>query len=131
MHTTTQHPAQPDYLPAYPYARVLPRDLFNEAKLLKCLGLLALHVHEGQFPGFAVEMNDDEAEEGFKTALCDEGLFVANLHITKHEAPVFFVSPYNSRAAFPLQFESAPFSFSEVFTDSGEYTPEFLEFATR
>lgn len=30
------------------YRRVLPRDLFNEAKLLKCLGQLSLMIHDGK-----------------------------------------------------------------------------------
>lgn len=32
------------------YQRVIPRDLFNEAKLLKCLGRLSLFIHDGKSP---------------------------------------------------------------------------------
>ena len=32
------------------YERVIPRDLFNEAKLLKCVGLLVLKIHDGENP---------------------------------------------------------------------------------
>jgi hypothetical protein len=36
------------------YNRVIPRDLFNEAKLLKCLGQLCLLIDKGQCPGLSV-----------------------------------------------------------------------------
>ena len=32
------------------YTRVLPRDLFNEAKLMKCMGLLTLLIHDELIP---------------------------------------------------------------------------------
>ena len=52
------------------YRRVLPRDLFNEAKLLKCLGQLALIIHDGQdSAGQTVQgllfMHVDEMDLGF------------------------------------------------------------------
>jgi hypothetical protein len=36
------------------YNRVIPRDLFNESKLLKCFGQLALLMHDGVIPGSIV-----------------------------------------------------------------------------
>lgn len=85
------------------YERVLPRDLFNEAKLLKCLGRLALLIHDEKLPRLRfeqLETNNLRVEldvafsELFCPALC--------LHHGETELELF--TPYNNREEYPLYF---------------------------
>jgi hypothetical protein len=85
------------------YARVIPRDLFNEAKLLKCLGFISLCIHDGKIQGLTVTHEDER--EGFKIAQDPDtgAIFVTNLYFfDENGAPVFFVHPLNSKLNFPL-----------------------------
>lgn len=65
------------------YQRVLPRDLFNEAKLLKCLGQLSLLVYEGRLP--LLLQHDTEFSQGFLVAQdrSSGDIFVSNLTVTQ------------------------------------------------
>ena len=107
------------------YIRVTPRDLFNEAKLLKCMGQLCLKVHDNMVP-VAMEVTHDG--DPFEIALLDEGaLCISNLHVSIHGVGVVFQATYNSRASYPL------FAFYDnceylVFGDDGEFTSEFIHF---
>lgn len=113
-----------------PYQRVLPRDLFNEAKLLKCLGRLSLLIEDGMLPmrvihdtmtdpGFLVDQNPD-----------DGSFFCANLQFYAPRQGrlrlVPFHSALNSRESWPLlctwqQEELA------VFNEDGSLTDEFRQ----
>ena len=64
------------------YYRVIPRDLFNEAKLLKCMGHLCLKIHDRQVPIQMKILEEDELSN-FKIGLMEEGsLTITNLIIT-------------------------------------------------
>ena len=105
------------------YERVLPRDLFNEAKLLKCLGFLTLHIHDCKISG----INFDFEGDAFEVELNDNGLTVSNLRFYLSDGTeINFFTPYNSKSNFPLEAE-INYEYTSVFTDSGEYTNEFLE----
>jgi hypothetical protein len=110
------------------YIRVIPRDLFNESKLLKCLGRLALQIHERAAPdGLAVYHNCEESD-GFKIQQdkSDGGLFVANLVFTLPGKGVLtFKTLYSSKLAYPLIEEQEGVF---VFDDSGYFSSEFLDF---
>ena len=55
---------------------VIPRDFFNYAKLLKCMGFLALNIHNGTLPD-GIEISIEESGEQFEIGLEDD-LFVVN-----------------------------------------------------
>jgi hypothetical protein len=110
------------------YRHVIPRDLFNEAKLLKCLGQLALLAmedpvvsrrltveHVGDIQGFNVELDNLE-----------NALYVSNLVVRIRGRAVRFQSPYNSRAAYPLEIVHKSGNV-DVFDGNGRPTPEFLD----
>ena len=88
------------------YERVIPRDLFNEAKLLKCLGRLALLIHDEELPGLRfeqletdnlrIELNVDYSE-----------LSCPALSLLHGEIELELFTPYNSRENFPLYFRVA------------------------
>jgi len=95
------------------YTRVVPRDLFNEAKLLKCLGQLFLIYHDGVdankagLPvGFRIE-HDDSESAGFSIVQNqdDGGLEVANINCSFCGFRIRLYSSYNSRRAYPLNYD--------------------------
>jgi hypothetical protein len=113
-----------------PYNRVIPRDLFNEAKLLKCLGQLALLVHEGRAgkitlkhhapgSGFLIDQDDSSG-----------GLFCMNLVCRlPNRQVVRLISRYNSRHPYPLDFVIGEYhTTGAVFEEDGSCTRDFLAF---
>lgn len=94
------------------YEHVLPRDLFNEAKLLKCLGQLALIIHDGKdknnvrVPDLEI-CNPDESREGFIIDLdVNTGqLYCSNLVFCFKGVPLSLGTFYNSTSPYPIYFE--------------------------
>ena len=117
------------------YRRVIPRDLFNEANLLKCYGRLWLCLDKlrdhkatlgdepnGQDPGdhsggaFVVEQNPD-----------DGSITLANVSFCVDGERLRLARPLNSRDPWPLWVDDEEAGICEcVFTDEGELTPEFV-----
>lgn len=85
------------------YQRVFPRDLFNESKLLKCLGRISLYIHDGFLNGLI--MDDSECQHDI---LIDQNqntgnLYVTNLHFSDRQGiPIYFSISYNSKENWPL-----------------------------
>jgi hypothetical protein len=104
------------------YERVYPRDLFNEACLLKCLGRLTLLILDGKLDlpmpeNIPVEIDLDQ----------DNSRLYSNLEFyTKSGDPLYFCTPYNSRDHYPLLCVSEDDEVYSVFEDSGELHQEFL-----
>jgi len=112
-----------DTMKANEYTRIIPRDLFNESKLLKCIGQLCLLIHDGMTP---IEMNFHHDGEPF--IICqnpnDGNLYISNISIWINKTQVDFSAKYNSKAAYTL-WASLPFGDYEVFTDSGKFHKDF------
>jgi|SRR5580692_2783231 hypothetical protein len=107
------------------YLRVLPRDLFNEAKLLKCIGQLALSIHDG-FPLKGMTMYHEG--DPFDITLLDDGyLAVRNIDFAIGETQLVFKSQYNSKANYPLYCEHDYCEYL-VFDEQGKFTQEFITF---
>ena len=111
------------------YNRVFPRDLFNEAKLLKCLGQLCLLIHEGKCSlKFA---HDTKFWEGFNVQQdpSDGGLFVANLrfYTKRGDWEVCVASVLNSPHPYPLVFTSSGEE-HPMFIDNGQLSQEYFEY---
>ena len=112
------------------YVRVIPRDLFNEANLLKCLGQLCLKLDTagehraemiGPHPGerFEIEQNPDSG-----------GISAGNVVLIVGGERCMMERPLNSRRPWPLYVThvgiAEEYEPIEVFTDEGELTPDFL-----
>ena len=100
--------------------RVLPRDLFNDAKLLKCLGFLTLRIHDNAIQGLRFEHDG----EPFDIRLSESGnLWVTNLHfyLGMTDQPVHFFTVYNSMTDFPLQYWFDDDDTGFVFDDEGGF----------
>jgi hypothetical protein len=107
------------------YLRVVPRDLFNEADLLKCLGRLVLDLDDRRdlaatiaHDGGAFVVEQDERSGAIS---------VANVVLVAHGFPVRLFRPLNSRASWPLWAEADDEDL-RVFTEAGVLSDEFLRF---
>lgn len=105
------------------YRRVIPRDLFNEANLLKCYGQIyirAEHEPEGkveiEHDGEAFEIVQNEA---------DGSLSIYNVQVAVNGQYVTISRPLNSRDPWPLYAEHDG-NVVSVFNDNGEFTEGFL-----
>lgn len=105
------------------YQRVLPRDLFNEAKLLKCIGRLVLSIHDGMGVN-GMQFEHDGSH--FQIELQSDGsLFIYNIRFSINGKLLFFKTIYNSKANYPLYLDYENVDY-EVFNEDGEYTEEFI-----
>lgn len=107
------------------YPRVLPRDLFNESKLIKCIGRLVLLLHDG----FSLNgLRFDHDGDPFLISLTDDGyLTISNVFFTLNNNLLFFKSLYNSKNNYCLFCEH---NYNEylVLNEDGNYTDEFKDF---
>ena len=115
----------------YVYRRVLPRDLFNESKLHKCLGRLALAVHDGvDLAGNpcprSLRIDHDGREFTVYQDPSDGSLFCENIRFYAGEIPIRLRLIYNSRAEYPLVHPSGEDEIA-VFRDDGGLTDEFRQ----
>jgi hypothetical protein len=116
------------------YRRVLPRDLFNEANLLKCLGALWIKIDDRIPEGVSLDWLGDEGEPFEIEQDRNSGaLSVYNLRLTVKGRPVHLSRPLNSRNPWPLYVEPNGddewFDPVAVFTDDGDLTEEFERLA--
>lgn len=120
------------------YQRVIPRDLFNEAKLLKCLGQLALFIHNGKDAKctptpekLTIEHENDENPE-FKIRQLPElaGLTCSNLNIFYDNEYLTLYTNYNSKESYPLLYFTDDGEEIEVFDENGQFHPDFIESLT-
>lgn len=109
------------------YQRVIPRDLFNESKLLKCIGQVSLLIHDGidkagnRTPeGLTINQEGD----AFSIALHDDGyLILLNVSIEYLEESLTLGTIYNSKEPYPLYDIVTG---TQVLTDSGTWHQDFL-----
>lgn len=114
------------------YRRVVPRDLFNEANLLKCLGKISVSILDNKFyPVKLKEYHDDEMFEGFYIEQTESGDIVCtNYRVYDPEGDeITFFSGLNSRRPWPLMFynkfdESIDYALNE----DGSISQEFMTF---
>lgn len=110
------------------YRRVLPRDLFNEAKLLKCAGKLVLAIEDGYVTNVTYE-HDTTFTQNFIVGQdqSDGSVYLHNLKFYLCGVELGFSVPQDKTQSwnayvdsFPLGFESLP-----VFDEHGKLTTEF------
>lgn len=117
------------------YIRVIPRDLFNEADLLKCLGTLELKLDNAQdhkasltfdgsinvAVGFDVDQNPD-----------DGSIYSTTVEFVCAGTHYELYRPLNSRDKWPLYVHLVGNGDDDirVFEESGNLSREFCEFIT-
>jgi len=109
------------------YIRVIPRDLFNEAKLLKCVGKLCLLIHDNSNLPAKIEFEHDG--NPFNIELLEEGsLTVTNIRFKIEGKEYLFKTTYNSKANYPFYLQTEEFEDREVFDEFGSFSPDFITF---
>lgn len=110
------------------YTRVIPRDLFNEAKLLKCLGRLSLLHHEGLLSDGVTIRHDNDSFAGFNITQnpTDGSLFVSNLTIAVNGDTYHHCTSLNDKSNYPLRLVSGDDREFYVFSEDGDVLPDFL-----
>ena len=108
------------------YLRVLPRDLFNEANLLKCLGQLWLlterepnfHCVTGPVGGFDIRQHEGSG-----------AIYVQNIAFARSDGlPVYLFRPLNSWEPWPLYLSDHRDLEISVFDEIGQLSAEMKEF---
>lgn len=108
------------------YVRVIPRDLFNEANLLKCLGQLVLLLERRDHTAF---LDEPIGSSPFRIEQdsASGAISVTNLPFTIQRKPWRLTRPLNSRQPWPLYAESEDGEQCvAVFEEDGLFTQEFL-----
>lgn len=110
------------------YARVIPRDLFNEADLLKCLGRLSVVL--GETPRHRAELAHVPCTGPFVVEQdpSDGSISCSNVALTVAGEAVHLFRGLNSRYAWPLwaRFGSTDDPDDvEVFSPTGDLHDEF------
>lgn len=108
------------------YIRVIPRDLFNEANLLKCLGKVYLNLERLNLPGVELEHQGDEFK--IEQNPDDGSICAANVLLRAADGVHLFHRPLNSREPWPLYLIGVDDSEIPVFREDGEFSDEMLDF---
>lgn len=104
------------------YRRAMPRDLFNEAKLLKCMGRLELQMLDYGIDGLNRYHNTMD-NDGFEIAQdpSDGSIYISNLKYSDNEGnEVTFKTALNSKENYPLIMEYKDSEYCP-FNEQGEY----------
>jgi hypothetical protein len=109
------------------YRRVIPRDVFNEANLLKCMGQLSLLIHDA-CPG-ALKLDFDAEAFRVEQDGSSGALEVTNLRLFIDGKQVRLTRPLNSREPWPLYcdpvLDGEWFDTVAVFDEDGDLSDEF------
>lgn len=103
--------------------RVAPRDLFNDANLLKCLG--ALWIKLDNWRDHDARLEEDGEPWDIQQSETDGSTECVNLSFSVRGERVRLCRPMNSRETWPLWVELTEDTFP-VFTDEGELSEEFV-----
>lgn len=117
------------------YRREIPRDAFNEAKLLKCIGRLSLMVldHNLYLDREVAQVEDElkDRDHGFMVRLDEDNLMLYsdNYYITVNGTEIAVFSNYNSKDNYPLNFyDEEEEEYHRVFKEDGSLSHEFATY---
>lgn len=104
--------------------RVIPRDFFNEAKLLKCMGQFQLCVHDRTTNGVPIAVDFDGEPFQIHQDPLTGNLSVLNYNAFINETLTILYIPYKSKENYPL---IANYNNEEyyVFDEQGKFMPTF------
>lgn len=110
------------------YMRVFPRDLFNEAGLLKCLGRLVICLEDIAGPHGASLPEFMAGPLPIEQNPASGGIFLNGFFLSCNGLTWRLERPLNSREPWPLYATDPDEDRDEIeiFDDQGNLTPEFL-----
>lgn len=106
------------------YARVVPRDLFNEGDLLNCLGRLWIKLDERRDHLAVLDEGDGQAFEIAQNP-ADGSISCPQLGLRVGDVPVPLFRPLNARGKWPLWSIWPDGEERRVFDLQGDLSPEF------
>lgn len=112
--------------PSMSYLRVIPRDLFNEANLLKCYGQIYLNLEKLGLPDVGLE-HDGSAFE-IEQDPGDGSLTVANVPLNVRGEFFYPYRPINSRYPWPLYVDPEAGAEIAMFNDDGSFSDDMIYF---
>lgn len=115
------------------YLRTLPRDLFNEANLLKCYGQLWLKLEGRVGPNLTFDFEDYDGQSfEIEQDSADGSTYLSNVTLFILGHRVSLRRPLNSRETWPLWVSASAIDDNlddfEVFDTEGELSRNFLAF---
>lgn len=111
------------------YIRVLPRDLFNEANLLKCLGRLWIALDETAAGHGARFVTEDVPAFEIEQDPSSGAIYAANVRFRVYGTYCRLTRPLNSRRSWALYAEPDDDADPvDVFDDEGNLSDEFRAF---
>lgn len=108
------------------YVRVIPRDLFNEANLLKCYGQIYINLETAGLPN--VELVHDGKAFDIQQDAADGSIHVSNVKLMVRGDLCRLFRPLNSRGTWPLYFLDGDEDELEVFAEDGTFSREIADF---
>lgn len=116
---------------SYEYRRVIPRDFFNEANLLKCYGQMWLNLERLNLRDVALEQDEDGGP--FQVVQDDDSgaTRLGNVYFVVVGAQFALHRPLNSREPFPLYLTTSEGDELGVFNDDGTFSADMLAFLQR
>lgn len=109
------------------YTRVIPRDFFNESKLLKCLGHLFIQGESSTRPhGIKIVIEENGQPFEIEKDESSGDIYISNYKTYVNGHFVRLATNLNSKHNYPLNctYDNAEYA---VFTDEGEFDSEFIE----
>jgi len=107
------------------YRRVIPRDLFNEANLLKCYGRIYINLERAELPH--VELDHDGEPFNIQQDSSSGAIYVENVKLKVNGKALRLERPLNSREAWPLNLITEDDEEVTVFTSDGDFTVDLVE----
>lgn len=106
------------------YKREIPRDLFNEAKLLKQLGKIELIINHTGPNKIGLKSEWDREPFDIRQDQGDGSIFVANYHLMLDGEEIHLYNPLNAREDWPMMARYKGEDYY-MFNNKGEIMPNF------
>jgi len=115
------------------YKIVLPRDAFNQSKLLKCIGQLTLKLHDNiddirQYLSCElVGHREFVIDQDIDGSLYCDNFYLYLTHDDINYSVIRLSCPLNSRLNYPMTY-TLDDNTNFLFDDNGEFSEEFLSY---
>lgn len=113
------------------HKRVIPRDFFNEAKLLKCLGRLSLLILENRVNELPLKEEFDGRAFSIIQNDADGSLSVENYKLLLDGEKIELYLTYNSKENYPLMGRYRDEEYYLLSDKSGDFMPNFGFFESK
>lgn len=107
------------------YFRVVPRDLFNESKLLKCVAQLWLQCEKDERTD-GLQFNCDGSPFGVKQDPSSGAIYISNIPVYFNGYPLYLYTGLNARGSYPMYCDFRDDTVP-VFEDSGGLHDDFIK----